>query len=54
MPFATAVTAIAASAVTIIGVAGVGYLLNDLSDCDDDARAGKPNFVLAYPPIVVG
>lgn len=48
-----ALGAILGSAVTILGIAGVAYLLNDLADRDADATAGKPNFVLNRKPYVV-
>jgi 4-hydroxybenzoate polyprenyltransferase len=48
-----ALGAILASAVTILGIAGIAYLLNDLADRDADAKAGKPNFVLDRKPSVV-
>jgi len=51
----TALGAILASAVTIIGTAGLAYLLNDVADREADAKAGKPNFVLHRPlQVVVG
>ncbi len=32
------------SLLTIVGIAGIGYLINDFSDRQSDSKAGKPNF----------
>ncbi|MEM9024754.1 MAG: UbiA family prenyltransferase, partial [Bacteroidota bacterium] len=40
---ATAYTAVGLSLATIIGLAGIAYLSNDLADRNTDERAGKPN-----------
>lgn len=40
-----AIEFIALSFVTIIGIAGFGYIVNDLSDKDQDQKAGKPNHI---------
>jgi len=34
------------SLVTIVGIAGIGYLINDFSDRQSDGKAGKPNFFI--------
>jgi 4-hydroxybenzoate polyprenyltransferase len=36
------------SVCTIIGIAGFGYLSNDLGDRDADRKAGKANLLLEY------
>jgi 4-hydroxybenzoate polyprenyltransferase len=41
-----ALAAILASAMTILGVSGLAYLINDLADREVDAKAGKPNLFL--------
>lgn len=48
-----ALGAILGSAATILGIAGVAYILNDLADRDADLKAGKPNFTLDREPTVV-
>ena len=45
-----ALGAILGSSLTILGIAGIAYLLNDLADRDADAKAGKPNFALNRRP----
>jgi 1,4-dihydroxy-2-naphthoate octaprenyltransferase len=50
-----AFTGILASAMTIAGISGLAYWINDLADREVDARAGKPNlFLRLSPPIVLG
>lgn len=44
LDIAAATAAILASAVTILGIAGVAYLLNDFADREADLLGGKPNF----------
>jgi hypothetical protein len=48
-----AAAVIGASLATIAGIAGFAYLLNDLTDRDEDARSGKPNFAAGRAPIVL-
>lgn len=46
LPFNEALRGIFFSLVTIIGIAGFGYLCNDLSDAEADSKAGKSNIAL--------
>lgn len=41
------------SCMTILGIAGFGYLLNDFSDREEDRRAGKPNAVEGLAPFLL-
>ena len=42
------------SCITILGIAGFGYLLNDFTDQEEDRIAGKPNVIAGMNPILVG
>ena len=43
--FETSLFSILASAITIIGIAGIGYYINDIKDIDKDRKAGKFNLI---------
>ncbi len=43
-------TAFAASVCTIVGLAGLAYVANDLADREADRRAGKPNLLSSVGP----
>lgn len=45
IPSNEAIEFIALSFVTIIGIAGFGYIVNDISDKDQDKKAGKNNHI---------
>ena len=47
--FKVAVWYLLLSLITIVGIAGIAYLLNDWADIASDAAAGKPNALAAMP-----
>lgn len=52
-PAATALAAVLASMLTIVGIAGLAYLINDLSDRESDRAAGKPNCTEGSAPVAI-
>ncbi len=49
LPFQDALLGVFFSCMTILGIAGFGYLVNDYSDREEDQKAGKSNVILEIP-----
>lgn len=54
IPVWLALQAMAWSLMTIVGIAGFGYLTNDLGDRKADLAAGKPNLLAALSSVQIG
>jgi colanic acid/amylovoran biosynthesis glycosyltransferase len=48
LPFPRALVLLAAAVITILGIGGLGHVVNDLSDIPVDAAAGKPNLLAGF------